>query len=536
MLKILVVDDEKFIRKGVTRIVGDMGEDYQIIGEASNGVEAIEIISTEKPDIVVTDIKMPKMDGIELVKHLELKYPEIKKIMLSGFDEFNYVRESMRSGAVDYLLKPIDEAQFAVLLKKIDEDINLENERKLNSINLNIKLNESLPLLKDQFIQELVCEGRHMTEAGIEEKLKYYNIRIDKGIYYILIISIDNYRYLYQELGAEQSKINSFILRNITEESVAKHTSNFSFIDDTDLVIVCSINEESRSRINDISAEIFNNLSKFTDLRFTISIGMPVGSLARLKESYDSAHSLLRYRFYNKASSLMRFDEERAPFNMNKIQGLVDHFEDRLKSCIEVAGINQAAEIIDEFCSKLEEIHTEQQEAVKAFVDIYFKIQLANARFKEAVDEAFVFNYSYAKVLYLFDTLDMVNSYTNKVYGEILKKLSVIVKRKDKRIIEVVKEYIKDHYSEDLTLNRLADVAYVNPNWLSEIFKSQTGESFVDYFTRVRIEKAKELLKDIRVKTYEVGELVGYGDAAYFSKVFKKVVGVSPSEYRNLII
>lgn len=535
MIKVLVVDDEKLIRKGLSTIISESNEDFQVVGQAENGLDALKMIKTNCPDVVITDIKMPMMDGIELIKKLDMTFPDIKKIVLSGFDEFNFVRETMKNGACDYLLKPINEAQLIELLKKIDKDILSENEKKINTLNLISKLDESLPLLKEQFIKSLIQGGEILSENSVLEKLKYFNLHIDNGPYYIMIVSMDNYRYFYDVLGAEQSKINSFIIRNISEESVSKFSSNFSYLDDLGLIIVCSIPLNNPDLIHNVADEMFNNIKKHTKLRFTISIGIPVDSLTELKKSYEGAADIIKYRFYKNDSSIIKYSEERKQFYKSRIQGLTENFENKLKSCIEVISYSQVTIIFNEFCEKLKELVADQLEVIRAFSDLYMKMDVESSKFKEAVIEIHGLNYSYLKVLNLFDTLDEIKKYTCSFYLDVIKKMSVAVIRKEKKIIEIVKEYILNHYYEDINLSKLADIAFVNPNYLSEIFKCQTGENFVDYFTRIRIEKAKEFLKDHKVKTYEIGALVGYEDAAYFSKVFKKVVGVSPSEYRNLI-
>jgi two-component system response regulator YesN len=535
MLKILVVDDEKLIRKGLVKTIGALGEEYLVVGEAADGMEALAVIEKERPDIVITDIKMPKMDGIELITNLEKSFPAMKKVVLSGYDEFNYVRDTMKRGAADYLLKPVDLEQLGELLKKIEQEIRSEEESSIHALNLENKLNKSFPLLKEQFIHELVCEKKSEVFNKIEEKLQYFNLRLSAGAYQVMIVSIDNYRYLQKEIGSEQLKISSFIQRSISEEAVSGYTDFFSCMEDAGLVIACCIPKNTEEILRLISGEILNNLEKNTALQYTISIGKPAESLEKLKESYDSALDTLGERFYRKGSKIIRFDEGRKHFNGNQLQGLTDHYEIRFKSCVDVANEQQVTGVAEEFCAKLEERSVEPSDALKVLSDIFAKLQFENVKFKEAVVETYGFDYSYEKNLGLFDTMDEVRRYTCNVYTEVLGRLKAMYSRKDRKLIELVKEYIQKHYREDITLSRVADEVYVNPNYLSEIFKAQTGESFVDYFTRVRIEKAKELIKDIRVKTYEVGELVGYEDPAYFSKVFKKVVGVSPTEYRNLV-
>ncbi len=535
MLKILVVDDEKLIRKGLAKTINAFDRGYKVIGEAANGVEAIENIEREKPDVVITDIKMPKMGGVELITNLEKRFPSIKKIVLSGFDEFDYVRDTMKRGATDYLLKPVDFELLGELLKKIEDDIKSEKQSNTNMLDLKIKLNQSFPLFKDQFIKELICEGKCSSFDNIEEKLQYFSIRLPIGRYQVIIVSIDNYKHTYEEIGPEQSKIDTFIKRNISEESVSYYTDFFSFMDDMGLVIACSVSENNQEMIDLISNEIFINLTNNTPLNYTISVGRPVDSFEKLKESYDSALDTLMKRFYLTGSNILKFDGNRKCFNKSQLKILTDNYQIRLRSCVDVVNDQQIAEVMGELCMKLGEMSAEPSDAVKVLIDIFMKLQVENVNFKEAVVETFGFDYSYEKNLNLFDTLHEMNKYTCNVYKKTISKLKEMYGRKDTKLIELVKDYILNHYKEDITLTKVADAVYVNPNYLSEIFKSQTGENFVDYFTRVRIEKAKELIKDIKSKTYTVGELVGYDDPAYFSKVFKKVVGVSPTKYRDLV-
>ncbi len=535
MLRILVVDDEKLIRKGIVKTIGAMEKGYTVIGEAANGIEALEIIKREKPDVVITDIKMPKMDGVQLITNVDKSFVNVKKIVLSGFDEFNYVRAAMKNGASDYLLKPVDFEQLGNLLEKIENDIKWEQEKKTNMIDLKIKLNQSFPLLREQFIHEIICEGKCSAYDRIKENLQYFNIHLSAGKYQVIIVSIDDYRYYCEEIGSEQSKINLFIKRNISEESVSNFTEYFSVMEDIGLVIACSISESNSKSINLIADKIYKNLTDNTGLRYTISVGKPANRFEELKDSYDSAFETLKRRFYLNASKVIVFDEEAKNFNKNNFNGLMESYQTRLKSCVDILNEKQIQEVLEELCTKLKEINLEPSDAIKVLVDIFTRLQVENVNFKEAVTESYGFDYSYEKSIILFDTLVELKKYTSKVFTEVIGNLKARCSKKDIKLIEVVKEYILKHYNEDITLSRVADTVYVNPNYLSEVFKAQTGESFVDYFTRIRIEKAKELIKNVKSKTYTVGELVGYDDPAYFSKVFKKVVGVSPTEYRNLV-
>lgn len=537
MLKLLIVDDEMLIRKGLRKILGRIGTENEVIGEAANGLEALQFIKENSPDILITDVKMPEMDGIELIKQMEISYPDIKKIVLSGFDEFNYVRDTMRRGAIDYLLKPVDEEQLAGLLKKIEKDIHRENEKKAKELNLKVKLNESMPLLKEQFIRELVLEKKY-SEKKIKDKLDYYNISIPDGLYYVIILDIDNYGVTYERLGAEEARLETFIVKNIAEESLGEYLSFFSCPINHELVVVASVPADGGKVLKEAINKTFSNLSQYSGVRFTISLGTAVDSMDKLHESYAEASRLLKCRFYNQASSVIAAETKHKGHKALSDKNFTyfsEQFEHLLKPCVELANPEQSRIVISEFCNNAAKHRFEALDVVKCLAETNIKMQLSCHEFGKAVSEQYSSEYSYTKTLELYDTLDEIKKYTLDYYDKVIRMIGEIRKRKDKKLVEVVKDYVLKHYNEDITLNKIAEIVYMNPSYICDLFKNQTGEHFVVFLTRVRIDKAKSLLKDVRIKTYEVGQMVGYEDPTYFSKVFKKVVGVSPSEYRSLV-
>jgi two-component system, response regulator YesN len=538
MLGIVVVDDEELIRKGLIKIITKSGMDISILGEASNGQEALEVIRRNIPDLVITDVKMPKMDGIELIQQIELEFPGVRKIVLSGFDDFNYVRDTMRRGAMDYLLKPVDDVQLIDLLKKIESELEKEKEKKEKEINLKMQLDQSLPLLKEQFVQKIICETVTSLK-DIERGLENYNIDLLKGEYQVLLISMDNHKAVYERLGAEEARHKVFALRNISEESILRYASFVSCHYCSGIIVAISISDKSVEDLNKVLMALYSNLTKDFDLQFSISMGRPVNSLTRLKESYDSAVSNLRFRFYNRKQTLLYAGTDdglmEGQSRKDHLAGFLENCEDRLKSCVELANPDTSTKIVEELCSRFFKVMTDPVDALWALSDVFSKIKRSVPEFEKALAEVLGFDYSYEKALGMFDTLEEVKKYTTSIYTGVIERIMEMRKRKDRKLVEAVKEFVQKHYCEEITLKRLAEAVYANASYICDLFKSQTGENFVEYLTRLRIEKAKSLLKDVRIKTYEVGQLVGYPDATYFSKVFKKMVGVTPSEYRNIV-
>ncbi|OCT11822.1 hypothetical protein A8709_28560 [Paenibacillus pectinilyticus] len=537
MLRILVVDDELPIRQGLSFIISDLDPSYEIIGEAANGYEALLLIEETKPDLVITDIKMPKMDGVKLVKRMSEWFPEIKKVVLSGFDEFEFVREVMKEGVLDYLLKPVVESQLHELLIKIDRDLEAEKQSKLDSLSMNMKFNESMPLLRDQFLQQLICSGKRLARRDAGEKLDYYNIEVMDGMYAVSLVQLDNHRYLQMSLGTEQLKINQFIVKNIAQESAALHAQCHSFYQDTILVLVYNVKDQaSLEHIqSSIASDIFRNLKTYTKLRFSISSGRAVAQFQDLNESYESAVSQLGYRFYRSNSSIIdgnaklpRFLEASFPKVTSELQkGWLDSLSTGDTRKLKGAFANYCQYHVNQF--------TQPSLVILELSNTFLSLQSDNVRFKEALIDCFGVAFSFVKFLDQFDTLDEIRLHTINLFSEVIQHMQVIDQKREKKSIQQVKSYIIENYREEITLGKMADLVFMNANYLSELFKIQCNINFIDYVTQVRIDKAKSLLKNSSYRTYEVGELVGYDDPAYFSKVFKKMIGVSPSEYRNLI-
>ncbi|MCX7711228.1 MAG: response regulator [Clostridia bacterium] len=536
MLRILVVDDEEIIRKGLIKALKKV-QDFEVVGDAADGKAAIALIESAEPDVVITDIKMPRMDGRELVKYLEDNHPEIKKIVLSGFEDYNYVRDTMKNGAVDYLLKPIDDEKLFYILKEIEASIQAENKRREDKLSMKIKLNESLPLLKEQFITEILCSNKY-SEEEIQKKLTYYNICMTPGQFNTILISIENLKLMIKEKGTEESRLKTFIVRNIAEETISQYTTFFSCVQNFGIAIIISLKNESQ--LENITNEIFRNLSCYADTRFTISIGSTIENLCDLRKSYENALRILSLRFYSeKSSTLSKKDLNGTTLlvsDEDELHAIFEKAASHLKSSIEVIKTDEVKAAFNELHNTVKKLRFNPQDVMKMITNLYNKLLLAFADFERAAVEVYGFDYCYPKEIEMFDTLDELIQYSTKVYSDIIEKISALRNKKDKKIVEVVKEYVSKHYNEDITLSKVAEIAYVNPNYFCDMFKSQTGENFIDYLTKIRIEKAKALLKDIRIKTYEVGELVGYEDPTYFSKVFKKVVGITPTQYRNIVL
>lgn len=539
MLKIIVVDDEELIRKGLVKALAKQTE-FQVLGEAVNGLEAMELIRQELPDVVITDVKMPHMNGVELVKRLEQDFPEIKKIVISGFGEFDYVRETMRYGALDYLLKPIDDEQLIALLNKIASSIESDKKQKMVESNLQEKLNEGLPFLKEQFIYELVTTAKY-NPADIVEKLSRYEINLAPGSYWVVIVSLDNYRWICREEGVEAANSKLFKVKNCFEEFLAGHYPPISCsIPGGQLYLISTPTADPTLIRNLLAAGLSYLNANAPGIRVTLSFGPPRSDLLNLRECYQQAASLLKHRFYLGKSEIISYEApiQPGPNDVTKSDlfiEILNNLHHSLKNCLEVGDEHQITAIFSDFMAQAQRYQFDPLEVTKLLIEVYVRLQSNCPEFSKSLLELYGLEESYPKNLEAFDTFDLLVQYNIRLYTAVIQEIVKLRKRKDKRLVKAIKDYIMEHYHEPISLNMIAENVYLSPSYLSDLFKSQTGETISNYLAKVRMEKAKMLLRDVRKKSYEIGEMVGYKDPTYFSKVFKKVVGVSPNEYRNIV-
>jgi two-component system response regulator YesN len=540
MLKIIVVDDEELIRKGLVKVLSNFKTEFQVLGEATNGLEAMELIGREIPDVVITDVKMPHMDGVELVKELERHYPEIKKIVISGFGEFDYVRETMRYGALDYLLKPLDDEQLISLLGKITSFIESDKKQRRAESNLQEKLNEGLPFLKEQFIFELITTSK-FNKDDVDQKLELYEIKLNPGKYWVIIASLDNYRWICREAGVEATKGMLLKVKSCFDEVLGRCYEPISCPFPGGQIYLISTPTADPKFIQDVLKEGLASLElNAPEIRVTLSIGPPCDDLLCLMKSYQQAVALLRRRFYSEKSGIISFQSITKPTTNPDTKtdlfiDILNNLERSLRNCLEVGDHQQVSVIFNDFSALFKKFQFDPLEVVKLLIEVYVRLQSSYPEFSKSLIELYGLEDSYPKNLESFDTYDFLVQENIKLYTEVIKKIVEIRNRKDKRLVKEIKDYINENYHEPISLNMIAENIYLSPSYISDLFKKQTGENITDYLAKVRIEKAKILLKDLQIKGYEIGEMVGYKDPAYFSKVFKKVVGVSPNEYRSIV-
>ncbi len=538
MYRVLIVDDEPIIRKGLRSIINWKNFDCEVIAEASDGLDGLELVRKHKPDIIITDIKMPEADGLSMIKQIKEDVPESKIIILTGHRNFDYAHEAVKLGVTDFLLKPSRIEELTAAISRAVKELNFQKQRNEELNKLSHLFNQNISVLREKLLYDIIYEINTNPE-DIKEKLELFKMK--QGRFRMLLVQndaeesddgeISQYdRHLYQ-FGI----INTFIeifSDKFEMMPVTLNTIGIAFIviplketaDDLDEMI---------NRKCTYLQEIINNCFGFT---VTIAISSDGSDFTELPQKFRECREALEHKFYLGSNSIIYHSDVNTFFRYD------DHsmLEKLQKALVEgIKSGNEAAvdERLKDIFSYIRGIDPSKKEFIKNF---YWNTITAinNIRLSLKAGEGNrKVEYSELSGLYGLiekcNNADELNMLLEESARSVVTKVNNYNNKSIKLILRKAVEYLHEHYHEPITLNEVAEHTLVSTYYISRMFKKEMGKNFVDYLNELRIEKAKELLKDVRLKTYEVAEKVGIPDAHYFSRLFKKYVGMTPTEFRE---
>ncbi|SMB99421.1 two-component system, response regulator YesN [Thermanaeromonas toyohensis ToBE] len=529
-MKLLVVDDEALVRQGICQGINWPEYGLKVVGPAADGLEALEIIRQEKPDIALVDIRMPGMDGLELLKRIKELDSGIKVLILSAYDDFTYAQAAVKLGAFDYLLKPVEREELIEAVLKAKGVRREEREKLKEEERLKALLSQSLPVLREKFWEELLRENS-LSEEAIKEKAVFLGLELDTstGYWGCLLVELENLR---PEAGEEEKQLSLLKLTQALGEFFKARGIRAYILTQPNYraaVLVKVAEGEEREW-----EEVAFNLHEFL-LSAGHEVSAGVGSLVRLNKLYRSrkqAEEALGYRFYLGRNSIIFIKDVEPP--QEDFYPDVYEREEELLPLIKRGERERALKLLQEIFAEIKRAKV----AIPAVKWWVFHIISLLARALYELGEPPDTLWGQRDIWQELESkraLEEVEEWVKELLSLFLDYLEWKKGNKNKWILGKIYEAVEKRYGEaDFNLQSLARELYFTPNYLSFLFKHLTGENFTDYLTRFRIEKAKLLLKDPRLKIYDVASKVGYTDAKYFSKIFKKVTGLTPAEYRDI--
>ncbi|HHV98398.1 MAG TPA: response regulator [Clostridiaceae bacterium] len=532
MYKILIVDDEPVVRNGIKNTIDWNKAGFEFVGDCENGREAIEAVDALQPDVVLTDIYMPFVDGLELARYISEKFPHIKVIILTGYDDFEYAQQAVKLKVYDFLLKPITANELRKILEKVKNDLDIEAKKAEELNKLKLQLRESMPILRERFLERLV--SGHLRAGELDEKLNLFGINFSGSEFISLVVDVDEYGKLGKMQEKAEDELLLFAVFNISEEIVSREKRGIVFQNrNNNIVIILSGKtplsvKETAIRLAD---EIRQSVEKFLGFTITIGIGVVCSSLMDINRSYKGALSALDYRFVlgkNKVINITDMEHNNTEFSLHKMQ-----WEKKIISLLKIGTSQEIDEAVE---TLIKDLKASLMPVRRCYIYIQQVItSVINTIDELGIDENEVFDgINPFTEVYKFKTLDEMSTWLKKLCSKAAK--AILDQRSDYSKVQVERaiEYIRQNYNDtEISLNSVCKHLFISVSYFSLIFKNNTGKTFIEYLTSVRIEKAMELLRTTNLRSYEISKKVGYDDPHYFSSIFKKETGMSPTEYRE---
>lgn len=535
MIKVFLVEDEIVIREAIHKMIPWAEYGFELIGEAKDGEMALPLIKKSRPDVLITDIKMPFMDGLTLSRLVKKDLPNTKIIIISGYDDFDYARQAISLGIEQYLLKPISKAEFLEVLEGIRSKYEKENEQKLYYQKFENEIKAYEKNAQRDFFELLVSEDVDLQK--IYEQADKLQIDIMAQCYNLVLFDVgtktdyQNLEDMYSNDAADvQNKIDTFFVN---------HRGNYQIFRNQQFNYAVLIKGDE-SEVDQLTTDCIDSLKEIFEengeLEWFVCAGKKVERLSLMSECYKEAMKSFAYRYlgYRYVFSYENVEKTGAEEDMN-LQN------------IDMNAVKQ--EIIYNFlCNALEE-------EVDSFVKNYLQMIGGEALRSKMFQQYILLNLHFClksfaeKLGYEKSEIDdylklicdeRIKSTENleKIIGSILRKGIKLreesSKGRNQSVIRTALQYMEENFADDsLTLNRVAGVANVSANHFSALFSQEMEQTFIEYLTQLRMNKAKELLRCTNKRSGEIALEVGYKDPHYFSFLFKKTQGCTPSEYRN---
>lgn len=538
MMKILIVDDELLVRIALKSMIDWSAYGFELVGEAGDGKEALAMIQQHQPEIVITDIAMPHMDGLELIKQSREQDPAIHFLILSCHNDFEYVREALKLGACDYLLKlSMQPSDLLRILQELKNKIIEEEKKSKKILHLKTQLNENLNVIRKSFFLD-VLKNNILNASDFQNKIENLKLRLANPYFLLVILKIDNYQKLRHENDLESDKLMDYAILNIINEVLNGYDLGEGFQSaDGEFILLVSFESEVRSsaiyqQVQIIIGEILQLIRDILNISLSAGISKVAKGYKNIKYIYEQGLTSLSYGFYHGANSINVFNELK--WNEAAYDCWHEKYYSTMIAALEALDfITIQNNLNNMFLYLKREKNTHPSVVKKIIKELLFEMKKIGVFYDLNIEMLLGEQDIFIRVDQC-ETIDELEHLIKNFIAVFVKNLDTIRSQTDRREIHMIKDYVKANFSKDITIGQMSKMVNMNPDYLSHLFKKETGIGFSEYITDIRMEKAKDYLEKGMMKVYEVGDQVGYSNANYFSKIFKQKVGVTPGEYANM--
>ena len=534
MLKLMIVDDEAVIRTGIRTCLNWESMKIDVVGEAGNGRDALNRALLLVPDIVITDIKMPIINGIEFSRRLLEKRPATKIVFLTGYSDYEYMKQAIRLGIKDYLLKPVHVPDLEKMIQKLCMEIMQEQSDMRRGNAEKQLLTAKLPILRGDCLSRFMAN--QLSEINFFKEANKLGLELSQGPFVAIALEIDEYRRVLSQKGYDYEP--RFVVQNVAEKILSEiGVAKFGYLfSEGDLLGIMNL---GNTNIEDV-AECCRQIQFFIYRNFfftiTVAIGAKALSPGELKSSCSAACETLERKVYAGKNQILYFDDELKNIERTAIL-LKKEDEDDIREALSMRNGLKVQKILDGIFLKYLGQISYSGRSVQQFGMLLLMLALQMLSEENMSKEAIGDTSVLLDELNQNETVEEMRIFIKNFYYRAMQVLNTQDSGQYSKIVRDGIRYMKENFAKAIQIRDVAEAVHVTPNYFSKVFKQETGENFTEQLNKYRIEKAKELItQQGEIKIYEIAEMVGFRDYKYFTFIFKKYTGYTPFIYRQLNI
>ena len=521
LYRVLLVDDEEDIREGISRKMDWLGLGFSLVGEAANGQDALELAESLRPDVILTDIKMPFMDGLELCRILTDRLPAARFVVFSGFDAFEYAKQAIQMNVVEYILKPINADELSAVLRRLKDQLDRERAERRNVELLRSRYTENLPVLRELFYANLL-DG-HIEPGTERERAARLDIDLQGEEWAVGLAYIGSDR---------RDALSTLSVQKLLEESLTADRCRLTLYNDWVAVIVSLTESFTIYDLIRVLDRVCTLAASYLGLTLTVGVGAPCKELSGMARSAAEARTALEYRSMVGRGQVIYIGD------LEPDGGQVLTFEEAdertLTAAVRLGREQEVRDAAAALAGKIREANPSAGQYNLFLMELVTHLMKMTRRSGVGVEEVFGTGFSLPIQKSELPRLEELEDWCAERYL----RLRTLIRRRQTdsagQTVETAKEYIRQHYAEsDLSVEKLCAYLHLSSTYFSTLFKRETGTSFTAYVTTVRMEAAAEAIRGTEEKTYLIAQRCGYEDPNYFSYVFKRHFGVTPTKYRS---
>lgn len=536
MYNILLVDDEKLTLDYLSMSIPTQDADWCIANVCCDAISALEWLKENTVDLVITDIKMPEMSGLELCQTVLDKNPQQKIIILSGYDEFQFAQQAIKYGVKDYLLKPISLTNLKETLSAIKLTLNTEQTEEYMYNNLLKFSEEGKAQIVSRFMQAIITNS-YVETKSLHPIIHRMKISLLNGAGIIMLMSLDEDVLLTQKITASDIPLYKYILYRLAIELAEQYTENIWISLDHNEDVVILFSDETYDSASKLAQDFFADIkkNKFPHMTLPLSSGQSCSfeDILMINDAYQEAGTALDCRLFSRTNQIYTYDD--LEYTLKSRIKKIRQYVNALNSAIIKEHVSDQILIIDSIISLL----TDDAKKNRIAISQYLIKTLTSFQNLWKSDEiiyvlSLIPQISLESDLSLREyLLKVIGLLSNREYTRLLSFDDVIP---EGNIVDKAKQYIHLHYAKPISLALIAEEIGVSPNYLSTLFHNKVGESYIKYLTGIRMENAINYMKsNPNIKIYKIAEKVGYVNVKHFSYVFKQYFSISPGEYQQKI-